>query len=65
MRGVVDEAAAQAPDVRVRGGEPLDRDAVAVAGLVVEVLSASTRGRDTGGKLDAICNRRRCGTVCS
>ena len=50
---VVDETTVYEPDVLVRCGDKLDGDAVRISDpvIVVEVLSRSTRGRDTGAKL--------------
>lgn len=52
---VVDNATVYEPDVTVQCGEPIDLDAVTVPHptIVVEVLSPSTRGVDTGRKLVA------------
>ncbi len=50
---VVDDTTVYEPDVLVRCGELLDGDAVRISDpvIVVEILSRSTRGRDTGTKL--------------
>ncbi len=49
----IDETTSYEPDVLVRCGEPLDPDAVKVADpiIVVEVVSRSSRGLDSGTKL--------------
>ena len=50
---VVDANTVYEPDVLVRCGEELDGDTVRISDpvIVVEVLSRSTKGRDTGAKL--------------
>lgn len=50
----VDDQTVYEPDVLIRGGEPLRPDAIHVADpvSVVEVLSPSTRSRDSGAKLE-------------
>ncbi len=54
MAVVVDDATTYEPDALVRCGEPLPDDAVKVFDpvIVVEVLSPSSRARDTGAKLE-------------
>lgn len=49
----IDASTSYEPDVLVRGGEPLDPDAVKVVDpvIVVEVVSRSSRGLDKGMKL--------------
>jgi Uma2 family endonuclease len=50
----IDDATVYEPDALVRCGAPLGDDALTVEDpvIVVEVLSPSTRGRDTGAKLE-------------
>lgn len=54
MAVVVDDTITYEPDALVRCGEPLPDDAVKIFDpvIVVEVLSPSTRARDTGAKLE-------------
>lgn len=54
MAVVVDDVITYEPDALVRCGEPLPDDAVKILDpvIVVEVLSPSTRARDTGAKLE-------------
>ena len=49
----VDSTTACEPDAMVRCGDPLDGETVRVTDpvIIVEILSPSTRGRDTGAKL--------------
>lgn len=50
----VDDATVYEPDAMVRCGEPSDRNAIEVTDpvIVVEVLSPSSRARDSGAKLE-------------
>jgi Uma2 family endonuclease len=50
---MVDDSTSYQPDVFVRCGPPPDGDPVRITDpiIVVEVLSRSTKGRDTGSKL--------------
>jgi len=50
----IDDATVYEPDALVRCGDPIDRNAIEVTDpvVVVEVLSPSTRARDSGAKLD-------------
>lgn len=53
LAGVVDQTTVYEPDVLVRSGTDLTGDTVRISDpvIVVEVLSRSTKGRDTGAKL--------------
>jgi len=54
MAVLIDDATVYEPDASVRCGAPLDGDATSMRDpvLVVEVLSPSTRARDSGAKLE-------------
>ena len=61
----VDVETIHEPDALVRCGPPIDGNAIQIVDplIVVEVVSPSSRRRDTGANLRTISGCHRCGTI--